>query len=430
MERSQEKLERCQKNLRCIREVTDELLSHMKEHDWSFRQSVTDERENFSQEKLRSLVEELLSLWGARLEENTDIDPDTGESLAEPYLRDRRELYGLYLYLVMRCSLEKGAYSDACGGAEMKERTDFAFLLEQAKRLSREWCVMAGPDGTRRNGLYWGCDAHFGFHLYYALHGPDVLKGYVCPGNDRSLTPDWKRACDNDSQMTNEGNLKRLHLKHSGVRRGKAEPPEEPPGNKEEPETEELALPEEDDSAGDGYDGWDPLEEEDDWYFPFPSAEAYREFQAADWDWLSGEYERAQGLTLLAGRFRCPEEYCSACERFAELFETAKPEVLRDFYLALAPGKSWRAQRVLDAEEKIDALEELRRVNCRLRWNLTRGKSGRAFESGENQRIFAVFCPALTKSTDSKVCIGGNSFIWPYRCGSIAKRLDILETLY
>lgn len=28
-------------------------------------------------------------------------------------------------------------------------RTDFAFLPEQAERLSRDWCVVAGPDGAR-----------------------------------------------------------------------------------------------------------------------------------------------------------------------------------------------------------------------------------------------------------------------------------------
>lgn len=78
--------------------------------------------------------------------------------------------------------------------------------VRECRRLSQDWCVLTGPDGTRRNELYWGYDAYFGFHLYYALHDPDVLKGYVNPGNDWSLTPDWKRACDQpDGQLTNRG---------------------------------------------------------------------------------------------------------------------------------------------------------------------------------------------------------------------------------
>ena len=158
MELSQERLESYRKNLRCLQEVTEELMSHMKGRDWSFRQEITDKHRKFSQAKLQALVTELLELWTEKVREGTDADPDTGESLAEPWLRERRELYGLYLYLVMRCSLEQGGYTDAWGG-DMKERTDFAFLLEQAKRLSRDWCVLTGPDGARRNELYWGFDA-------------------------------------------------------------------------------------------------------------------------------------------------------------------------------------------------------------------------------------------------------------------------------
>lgn len=330
MELSWEKLEHYQKSLRPLQEAADVLLSHMKGHHWSFRQSITDKKGEYSPEKLRALVEDLLSLWAAKVRAGTDTDPDTGESVAEPYLRDRRELYGLYFYLVMRCSLEKGAYSDARGGAEMKERTDFAFLLEQAKRLSRDWCVMAGRDGTCRNELYYGFDAHFGFHLYYALRDPDVRSGSVCSGNDWSLTPDWSRACQHDEQMTDAGNMKRLYLKHSGFRRGRAAA-KEALKIEEEEETEELPPPEEDDSEEDGYAVWDPEEDDDDWFYPFPSEEAYREFQEADWNRRSEEFVRAQGLTLLAIRFQGAEEYLSACERFAELFETAKPEVLRDF---------------------------------------------------------------------------------------------------
>lgn len=336
MESVQKKLENYQKNLRCIREVTDELLSHMKGRDWSFRQSVTDKQGKLSQEKLQALVTELLDIWAAKVRGGTDAYPDTGESLAEPWLQERRELYGLYLYLVMRCSLEKGAYSDACGGAELKERTDFAFLLEQAKRLSRDWCVVAGPDGKRRNEPYQGYDAHFGFHIYYALHDPDVLKGYVSPGNDWSLTPDWRRACNQTGdRLTNEGNMKRICLSHSAFRLRRAEEP----GTETEPSEEEPeeTAPQDgaDGSAGDGDTGWDPAEEDDDWYFPFPDEASYREFQAADWERRSEEDGRAQGLMLLAAGFEGPAEYCSACRRFAELFEAAGPEVLRDFYTDL-----------------------------------------------------------------------------------------------
>lgn len=358
------------KNLRCIQEAADELLSHMKGRDWSYRRRITEGGKRFSQEKLQSLVEELVSLWAETVRTSTDVDPDTGESVAEPYLRDRMELYGLYLYLVMRCSLENGAYSDARRGAELKERTDFAFLLEQAKRLSRDWCVMAGPDGTCRSELYLGYDAHFGFHLYYALHDPDVLRGYVSPGNDWSLTPDWRRACEREDQLTNGGNMKRLYLKHSPLRRRRAAPPEEEPGTEEEPleeepkteeepqaaeePLEEAELPEEepDASAGDDDLIWDP-EEDDDWYYPFPDEESYREFQAAEWDRLAEEDERAAKLTILAGSFQCAKEYCSACERFAELFEAAKPEVLREFYEDL--------ERIVDlylAQRKIAPLSD------------------------------------------------------------------------
>ena len=37
MESSREKLENYKKNLRCMEEVTDKLLSHMKEHNYSFQ---------------------------------------------------------------------------------------------------------------------------------------------------------------------------------------------------------------------------------------------------------------------------------------------------------------------------------------------------------------------------------------------------------
>ncbi len=82
----------------------------MKGHGVSFRSEITDENGAFSQEKLCSLVGEILSLWAEKQREGTFTDPKTGESLSEPWIQDRRELYGSYLYLVMRCSLNKGDY--------------------------------------------------------------------------------------------------------------------------------------------------------------------------------------------------------------------------------------------------------------------------------------------------------------------------------
>ena len=212
----QGKQEDYRKNLACMEEVTDRLLGHMKGHGFSFRQEITDSKGDFSQEKLCGLVEELVERWVETLRESTDTDPSTGESLAEPYIRERRELYGLYLYLVMRCSLCQGAYAKAYPyGSVEKERTDFAFLLEQARRLTRRWCVMAEPDGGKRNELYEGYDEHFGFHLYKTLVDPQRIT------DDSALSPWWKRQ-DNLKRLTNEGNMKRIYIRHhSGAFRGK-----------------------------------------------------------------------------------------------------------------------------------------------------------------------------------------------------------------
>ena len=204
----QGKQEDYRKNLACMEEVTDRLLGHMKGHGFSFRQEITDSKGDFSQEKLCGLVEELVERWVETLRESTDKDPSTGESLAEPYIRERRELYGLYLYLVMRCSLCQGAYAKAYPyGSVEKERTDFAFLLEQARRLTRRWCVMAEPDGGKRNELYEGYDEHFGFHLYKTLVDPQRIT------DDSALSPWWKRQ-NNLKRLTNEGNMKRIYIRH------------------------------------------------------------------------------------------------------------------------------------------------------------------------------------------------------------------------
>ena len=86
-----------QKNLWCLQKVTDRLLGHMKGCDYSFKQDITDRKGSFDEEKLRALVEELLSGWEKKLY-RADTDPATGESVAEPWLRERREMYGVYLY--------------------------------------------------------------------------------------------------------------------------------------------------------------------------------------------------------------------------------------------------------------------------------------------------------------------------------------------
>ena len=128
MELSKEKLEIYEKNLQSLQEAADELMRHMKGYDYSFRREITDQKGEFCPEKLRSLVEEMLSLWEEML--RTNRYPKAG--WVKSYLQTRRELYGLYLYLVMRCSLCEGGYYYALD-RDQKERTDFAFLLENAK---------------------------------------------------------------------------------------------------------------------------------------------------------------------------------------------------------------------------------------------------------------------------------------------------------
>lgn len=203
-----QKWEDYRKNLACMQEVTDRLLGHMKGHGCSFRQDITDSRGEFSQEKLCGLVKEILELWAEALRES-DTDLNTGESLSEPYIRERRELYGLYLYLVMRCSLYQGAYAKAYPyGPVSRERTDFAFLLEQARRLSGSWCVTAGPEGDKKNELYEGYDEHFGFHLYKTLTDPEGRTA------DSALSPWWDLPRDRPGTLTDEGNMKRFYIRH------------------------------------------------------------------------------------------------------------------------------------------------------------------------------------------------------------------------
>ena len=97
MELSKEKLEIYEKNLQSLQEATDELMRHMKGYDYSFRREITDRKGEFCPEKLRGLVEEMLSLWEEKPRANLYVK----ESWVKSGLRTRRELYGLYLYLVM-----------------------------------------------------------------------------------------------------------------------------------------------------------------------------------------------------------------------------------------------------------------------------------------------------------------------------------------
>lgn len=296
-----------QENLNLLQGAANELLGHMKGHDYSFRREITDAKGEFSQEKLQGLVEEMLSLWEAYHQVNLlPAYTDAG-------LRERRELYGLYLYLVMRCSLEKGAYSDIRSGTNLKERTDFAFLLKQAKSFILDWYAEPKPDGSFRNEVYGGYDAHFGFHIYYALNDPDVLKGSVNPGNDFSLTPDWKI-----TKVLNKALEHRLT---------------QPQSEKAEKSEERMPL---DDDGFDPLDNdsYDPLAddslEDDNW--GFLDTESYYNHLL----WLGEEDERTQRVSMmamhLAMHFKCPEEYRTACKRFVELFTEAPPELPRDFY--------------------------------------------------------------------------------------------------
>ena len=312
----EEQLETYQKNLWCLQKVTDRLLVHMKGYNYSFKQDITDRKGNFSEEKLRALVEELLSSWEKNLY-RTDTNPATGESIAKPWVRERRELYGVYLYLVMRCSLVQGAFQ-ARGGSE-KERTDFSFLMEQAQRLSRDWCVVVEEPKGKKNALFEGYDKHFGFHLYYPLVDPERQSG------DFALTPFWKVPQDHLELVTNEGNMKRMFIRHlrSDFPTVEAEPEE----TVEEPEPvgEQQAGEEYDDEAFAVPDDCDP-------YGDDPWVREIEEAMAAEADLWAERDNKATLLRKIALSFGGREEYLSACKRFVELFEQAGPEVLRGFY--------------------------------------------------------------------------------------------------
>ncbi len=314
MELSQETLDNYQKNLWCLREVTEKLLSHMKGHDYSFRTEITDKGGKFDNEKLHAFVDNLLSGWVDHVRDGLYPDRPGGEDPAESYLSARRELYSLYFYLTMRASLCEGSYALTSGMEEEKERTDFAFLLEQARRFSRSWCVTIGPDGTKRNEPYEGFDAYFGFHLYHVLTDPERKT------SDSTLTPYGKAPVQNLFTLTNAGFMKRIYCKHLTP----------PPSMDKVPEVGITGNPEEEYNCDDDYadlgGDYEPDEVGRDLSESFEGV-----FPADDLSELSAEYERVDRLTHLAMRFECWEEYLTACKRFAVLYQQAPAEVLRGF---------------------------------------------------------------------------------------------------
>lgn len=317
MENKREILDNYQKNLWCLQEVTGRLLRHMKGHDFSFRAAITGQDGAFSQQKLCALVAELLSGWAEQVRDGVYPDRPGEQSPAEGYLADRRELYGLYLYLAMRCSLCAGAYALTGGDEEPEraERTDFAFVLEQARRFARSWCVMAGPGGARTNEPFAGFDEYFGFHLYHVFTAGS--------GGDtgRTLTPRGQAPMQNLADLTNAGSMKRVSLKR--LNPPPAAPAPEPAAPDEEEPTEEYDYGDEyGDFGGDidpEEDGWDPAE-------TFAG-----ELPAVDLDALAEAYEREDALANLAMSFPNRQDYLTACERFAALYRQAPAEVLQGF---------------------------------------------------------------------------------------------------
>lgn len=328
------KSENYQKNLLCIQDIADRLLGYMKGHQASFGPEITDENGKFSQEKLSGFVEELLSRWAAKQREGTFTDPSTGESIVEPYIRARQELYGSYLYVVMRCCLCKGDYA-LVTGREMEVRTDFAFLLEQARRLWRNWCVMEKPDEGKKNELFWGYDDQFGLHLYRVLSWPGA-------GYNNGLDLVGRLPVDCPAFLTDEGNVKRNQFKSIYLNRRPgslakkaeegAQPEEGIAGDSREGEdghdTEDGYDTEDSYDEEDGYDIEDIYYEEDDYGdgMDFPE---YR-----DDAWYEAEERQAQrqvDMEYLAMSFESSGEYVRHCRRFVELFQQAGQDVLRGF---------------------------------------------------------------------------------------------------
>ncbi len=329
MELSKEKLEIYEKNLQSLQEAADELMRHMKGYDYSFRREITDQKGEFCPEKLRGLVEEMLSLWEKKLRANRYVS----ESWVKSYLRTRRELYGLYFYLVMRCSLCREGYFYA-RGSEQKERTDFAFVLEQAKRFSRSWRITDGPDGTGRNEPWGGYDEHFGFHLYspinHYLTFMELTVGSL--DDDWALTPPHLRAENRLCSQTAEPEETEQPEDTERPEEANETDMTEQSVEEDEPEEDDALFYEDGEEDGSFADAFPDPEEDDFWS---PLDELDEEDRAA---WQAAEYEqegelesRNMYLLFLVQNFEDQDEYCCACRRFAELFQKAETQIPRDF---------------------------------------------------------------------------------------------------
>lgn len=319
MDISRETLDTYTKNLWCLRDLTDQLMGTMKGQTASYRPLIADRTGKLVQKNLSKLIEEMLSGWAAHVREGIYPDRPGEESAAEPYLRAREELYRLYLSLTMQCSLCSGAYALVGGDEEDPERPDFAYLLEQARQFARTWCVVQDPDGTRHNLPYEGFDACFGFHLFHVLSDPEDRSA------DSFLTPSWKRPCQDISQLTNLGNMKRIHRKRLS--------PPPAPADPDGPRHQDGPALEDQEEDWDPYADFGPEEDED--YDPF----------ADSWDSVEmpigvspipedeiDEGDRTSWLLAHAARLEGHEEdYLDACKRFVSLYDQADPDVLRGF---------------------------------------------------------------------------------------------------
>ena len=329
MELSKEKLEICEKNLQSLQETVDELMRRMKGYDYSFRREITDQKGEFCPEKLHGLVEEMLSLWEEMLRAKR-----FAKRWVKSYLRTRRELYGLYLYLVMRCSLYRGGYYYA-RGKELKERTDFGFLLEQAEWFSRGWCITKGTDGTSQNELYGGYDGNFGFHLYSPIYHYLTFKELNAGAldDDWALTPPHLRTEYGFEDLTAETEETEQPVETDGPEEADEPDIAEQPEETGEPDMDDDDLFYEDGEDDYGFADAFPDFEEDDYWSPLDELD--EEDRAA---WWEAEYEQQSELEsrnwellqLVLG-FEGLDEYCSACLRFVELFRKAGTEIPRDF---------------------------------------------------------------------------------------------------
>lgn len=319
-------LENYKKNLLRVQDMMDRILTHMKGHDASFRSEITDRSGAFSQEKLCGLVEKILSLWAEKQQDGTFSDPDSGESLAKSYIDARRELYGSYLYLIMRCSLLQGKYALVCG-SDRKERTDFAFLLEQAKILFRAWCVVEYPGGEKKNELFWGYDNHFGFHLYR------IFSSHPDAGLDNFLAPESCWPVNHPALLTDEGNIRRTLFKkiYPGgnplFRAKKAAQPDENEDADADSKEEYGCDSGERDDIEEDYNDYDPGENED-WWDDWDIVE---EDDEAQYEETKRVMERRAAMEYLYGDFAYSEEYLRACRLFRKRFQEAEPDVMWRF---------------------------------------------------------------------------------------------------